>query len=157
MLKSEESWIGPYQVRFLLESCLEVDARHNPPDNPSAYFVSQFTWQSFPTIDCVPLYVGGITGDSPRFRTRIGDLLADAFGFYNHDNPRIGHSSGGQSIHSWCSKYHVVPLDLYIAWIGQTDCHRCLEFNLHCFWDAELRKAGRKLLNRRTPPECPDH
>jgi hypothetical protein len=34
-----------------------------------------------PTKECEPLYVGSTTGKSKRFRTRIGDLIADMFGF----------------------------------------------------------------------------
>ena len=59
----------------------------------------------------------------PRFRTRVGDLLIDALGFYT---PETGHSSGGKHLHEWCQQNHLNPLDLYIAQnviaVSKTDC-----------------------------------
>jgi hypothetical protein len=153
MLRRNEKWVGPFRVRALLDSCL--DKRDQPPNIGSAYLVTKKGWlsRSGPTAKCEPLYVGGITGKSQRFRTRIGDLLADAFGFYNENN-RIGHHSGGRHLHLWCREHKVNPLNLYIGWIKRTKCLRCLEFNLHSYWVAELEKKGLRLLNKRTPPQC---
>jgi hypothetical protein len=155
MLQSGEKWVGPFRVRVLLNRCLADDLTPDdwPPNAGSAYLITRKGWRSQPTAKCEPLYIGGITGKSQRFRTRIGDLLADAFGFYNETN-RIGHHSGGKHLHEWCRDHKVHPLDLYIAWIKRTKCHRCLEFNLHRYWTTKLEKTGLRLLNKRTPPEC---
>jgi hypothetical protein len=131
MLKDNEQWIGPIQVRTLLKSCLD-GRRRRPPNSGSVYLVTRKAWSKCPTTKCEPLYVGGITGRSQRFRTRVGDLLADAFGFYNETN-RIGHHSGGRRLHKWCKKNRISPLNLYVAWIKGTRCHRCLEIRLHDF------------------------
>ena len=133
MLQRGEQWVGPFQVSALLNSCLDKRAPR-PPNSGSAYLVTRKAWRSGPTAKCEPLYVGGITGKSQRFRTRIGDLLADAFGFYNENN-RIGHHSGGRHLHEWCRKHRVNPLNLYVAWIKGTRCHRCLEIRLHDLLD----------------------
>jgi hypothetical protein len=141
-----EQWVGPYKIRDLLED-VTIGALLIPPPANSAYFVSQFEWHSAPTPACVPLYVGGNTSSSPVFRKRVGDLLADMFGFYS--TARLGHHSGGQSLHAWCKAEHVKPLDLYIAWIEGTACHRCLEGRLY----RELQPV----LNQKTPSKCARH
>jgi len=92
-------------------------------------------------------YVGGITGGSHRFRTRIGDLLADMLGF--HGDGKIEHSSGGRSLHIWSMKHRIKPLDLHLAWAEAPSCHRCLEVELHAALHPEL--------NRVTPSRCPTH
>src|SRR5258708_174393 len=98
VLEKSERWIGPFQILELLEKSSLPDAVW-PPDHGSAYLVTRRAWQGNPMPASGALYVGGITGKSDRFRTRIGDLLADSFGFYGKTN---GHSSGGTSIHGWC-------------------------------------------------------
>jgi hypothetical protein len=123
VLKEVERWIGPFQIRNLLETAANPNAIL-PPERGSAYLVTERAWRSDPTSESGPLYVGGITGKSDHFRTRIGDLLADSFGFYGKLN---GHSSGGTSIHKWCVKNGVRPLDLHLSWVEGTGCHRCLE------------------------------
>ena len=147
MLDPKEKWIGPFQIRDLLEASPTFTSVPSPPDFGSAYLVTRSFWQLRPALECVPLYVGGNTGNSARFKTRIGDLLADAFGFYTDTT---GHSSGGQHIHKWCKENRVSPLDLHIAWVDKTKCHRCLENRLF----AALRPS---LLNRVTPSRCPMH
>jgi len=146
VLAIEEKWVGPFQIRRLLELCLDDAAIPRPPESGSAYLVTRNEWRSNPTTESVPLYVGGNTGNGPRFRTRIGDLLADAFGFYGS---KTGHSSGGQHVHQWCREHHVNPLDLYIAWIEGTECHRCLE--------GRLFRGLKPKLNRSTPSRCKSH
>lgn len=146
-LRAGERWIGPFQVSTLLNSCLDRRTRR-PPNAGSAYLVTRKAWRRYPTTKCEPLYVGGITGKSQRFRTRVGDLLADAFGFYNENN-RIGHHSGGRHLHEWCQKNRINPLNLYVAWIKGTRCHRCLEIRLH-----DLLKPSE---NRNKPNNCKDH
>ena len=67
-----------------------------PPEKGSAYVVTQREWSGHPTKESTPLYVGGNSGKSDRFRTRVGDLIADTFGFFGGDT---GHHSGGQHLH----------------------------------------------------------
>jgi hypothetical protein len=146
MLKSGEKWVGPFQIRQLLEHCLDNNVP-KPPHAPSAYLVTRTAWQSTPTVNSVPLYVGGNTRNPDRFRMRVGALLADAFGFYN---PKIkqGHA-GGRSIHKWCLHNEVNPLDLYLAWITGSECHRCLECRLYQGLEPKL--------NRSSPAKCKTH
>jgi hypothetical protein len=147
MLQNGESWVGPFQIRKLLETAFNAPTdKRKPPAQGSAYLVTRRGWRGDPKPASVPLYVGGITGRSHRFRTGIGDLLADAFGFYTEST---GHSSGGQSLHEWCCQNGVNALDLYIAWVRETRCHRCLEVRLHHILDPEL--------NRVHPSRCARH
>jgi hypothetical protein len=146
MLTFGEKWVGPIQIRKLLESCLDGAITPKPPASGSAYLVTRTGWQLNPTIESGPLYIGGNTGKSARFRTRLGDLLADAFGFYTSET---GHHSGGQHIHEWCVKNQVNPLDLHIAWIEGTECHRCLEDRLY--------RGLSPTLNRMVPSKCKTH
>jgi hypothetical protein len=145
MLEKSERWVGPFQIRELLEATTLPDPIR-PPEQGSAYLVTQRIWRGDPTPTSGPLYVGGITGKSDRFRTRVGDLLADSFGFYGKTN---GHSSGGTSIHKWCVKNSVRPLDLYLSWVEGTACHRCLEVRLHDRLHPEL--------NHNRPSRCVAH
>jgi hypothetical protein len=141
-----EKWVGPFQLRELMDQCLNEDAP-KPPEAESAYLITKEKWKSEPTNESVPLYVGGNTGKSIRFRTRVGDLIADACGFFN--DKRTGHHSGGQSIYDWCKRNRTHPLDLYIAWIEGTDCHRCLEVRLF--------EEFKPQLNRMRPSGCKAH
>lgn len=147
MLERGERWIGPFRIRNVLEGCLDRNLIPAAPNAHSAYLVSQYGWRETPSRRSRCLYVGGNTGKSERFRTRLGDLLADAFGFFNTN--RIGHHSGGMSIFRWCNEKGVNPLDLHIAWIEGTKCARCLEGKLHSALAPEL--------NRATPSSCPNH
>jgi hypothetical protein len=140
VLIAGEQWVGPVQIRTLLERCL--DERVMPPKTGSAYLLTQYGWRSRPSARCVPLYVGGTTGASDRFRTRIGDLLADMFGFPPHH-------SGGQQVYRWCVANEVNPLDLHLAWVKGTECHRCLEVRLH--------RLLAPSLNRMVPSRCAAH
>jgi hypothetical protein len=145
MLEKSERWIGPFQILKLLEAASDPNAIW-PPERGSAYLVTQRAWRGNPKPASGPLYVGGITGKSDRFRTRIGDLLADSFGFYTK---ATGHSSGGKHLHEWCRKNRVRPLDLYLSWVEGTRCHRCLEVRLH--------RVLHPQLNRNLPSHCATH
>src|SRR6202044_359687 len=112
-IRRSRDWVGPFRVKALLKSCID-DALPSPPESGRAYFVSARSWRGVPSVSCGPLYVGGNTGRSTRFRTRVGDLLADSFGFFGGGT---GHSSGGQSIHNWCRQNGTNPLDLYLEGI----------------------------------------
>ena len=142
---SNENWVGPFRIKDLLSA--SVDGRlPRPPESESAYLVSRYAWIREPNEKCKPLYVGGTTGRSARFRTRIGDLLADLFGFFGTES---SHHSGGRSLHQWCKENKVNPLQLYIAWVRKTRCHRCLEISL-------VNKLNPSL-NKKSPARCPKH
>lgn len=138
-------WIGSYQIKEILNHSID-NTIPLPPESGSAYLVSQNSWQTQPTAECIPLYVGGNTGLSARFRTRVGDLLADAFGFFGDET---GHSSGGKSLHWWCRENHINPMNLHLAWVERCVCHRCLEI--------ELYRELSPLLNKKSPPRCKTH
>jgi hypothetical protein len=66
MLEKSERWIGPFQIRELLEAVSDPNPVR-PPEQGSAYLVTQRGWQGNPTPASGALYVGGITGKSDRF------------------------------------------------------------------------------------------
>jgi len=138
-------WVGPFKIGDLLADCISPTAIF-PPDFGSAYLVTQHPWRRVPTKASNALYVGGNTGKSKRFRTRIGDLLADSFGFFTGMR---GHHSGGQSIRKWTLENGVSPLDLHLAWVKPGECHRCLEVTL-----VENLKPR---LNKHRPAACASH
>ncbi len=137
-------WVGPFQVLELLNQCLN-ESFPKPPDSDSVYFVSRQAWHGRPDKGCVPLYVGSNTGQSPRFRTRVGDLIADIFGFFGEKH----HSSGGESLYYYCQEEKLHPMQLYIAWQEGCACHRCTE--------CELYTDLYPLLNKKRPPRCSIH
>jgi hypothetical protein len=143
---TSEKWVGPFQLRELMDYCINENFA-KPPEAGSAYLITKDKWKTKPTAESIPLYIGGNTGKSVRFRTRVGDLVADACGFFSPGG--TGHHSGGQSIYDWCKRTRTRPLDLYIAWIEGTDCHRCLEVRLY----EELKPQ----LNRNRPSQCKVH
>jgi len=106
----------------------------------------------------VPLYVGGITGKSDRFRARIGDLIADMFGFYGSTRT-IGHSSGGRSLHGWAMDNAISLPDLHLAWVEDGGCHRCLEVQLHAWLRPKLNHAtpSRCTIHESTPPATKEY
>src|SRR5438874_851506 len=79
-LNSQLIWVGPFTVEQLLRGCID-DAFPKPPLSHSVYVVSLDSWKNIPSRDSRPLYLGSNTGTSERFRTRVGDLMADLFGF----------------------------------------------------------------------------
>ena len=140
-----ETWIGPVTIRDLLDQAANVDAIR-PPESNSAYVLSLKKWAGRPSTNAGVLYVGSNTGRSKRFRTRIGDLIADLFGFYGSET---GHHSGGQSLHRFCLENRVSPSGLYIGWLAEADCVRCTETAL--FRDLQPR------LNKVNPSSCNVH
>lgn len=148
-------WSEPYTIKQLMESFHSEDQPW-PPSEKAVYLVSQRSWENHPTIECGPLYFGGNTGTSQRFCTRIGDLIADIFGFFDGDT---GHHSGGQSLYWWCQETNTHPWSLHIAWATSAPwCARCAEIevasNLIKEW-AHRKEAG--LLNKNRPPSCQVH
>jgi hypothetical protein len=138
-------WIGPYTINELLDSCL--DASHFlPPEANGVYLISKKRWIGQPTSDCVPLYVGSNTGRSRRFRTRIGDMIADMFGFFGTET---GHHSGGKKLYKYCKKEPLNPKKLYIAWVENCRCVRCIENKVY----DQLRPSQ----NKNRPTKCKEH
>ena len=120
------NWIGPITVDALLDR-VAVDWDTAPPEANGVYLVSLHPWVREPTRECVPLYVGGNTGVSDRFRTRMGDMIADLFGFCGNST---GHHSGGISLNCYCADNHINPKHLYVGWAEKCDCGRCGEVEL---------------------------
>lgn len=141
MRKRHRRWAGPFTIDELLDRCAG-DWRLAPPQEGGVYLVSQRPWAGQPSPECQPLYVGSNTGKKPRFRTRIGDLVADLFGFYCAST---GHHSGGQSLHRWCREYGVSPRDLYIGWV-RAACVKCEENRVY--------DRLKPCLNKRRPARC---
>ena len=138
-------WIGPYRIDQLLDDMLS-DKFPKPPESESVYLVSLKPWETKPTSECDSLYVGGNTGRSPRFRTRIGDLVADVFGFFSN---ATGHHSGGQSINAFCRENKLNPKGLFIGWLEGCECARCAENELFERLDPKL--------NKNRPARCRSH
>ena len=138
-------WKGPYTIGDLLDQSVGRDCPKPPLDN-GVYVISRKPWKLEPAAPCNPLYVGSNTGRSKRFRTRIGDLIADMFGFYGGGT---GHHSGGQSLHEFCRREKLNPTQLYIGWAEDCECARCTENHLF--------DRFRPRLNRNRPSRCPRH
>ena len=138
-------WRGAYSIDVLLDSFL-MPLPTRPPQDSGVYLISKNPWHGEPTTDCIPLYVGSNTGKSRRFRTRIGDLIADMFGFFGDDT---GHHSGGQSLHEYCKGNHLNPKNLYIGWVEKCRCVRCVENSVY--------DRLKPLLNKNRPTRCKEH
>jgi hypothetical protein len=143
--KTAGNWIGSTTIDELLDQVVTA-MPVIPPAADSVYLISGKPWKNSPDHSCDPLYVGGNTGKSERFRTRVGDLIADMFGFYNADR---GHSSGGQSLHAYCKKENINPKELHIGWLHHSDCRRCAEVE----WFERLQPK----LNKKRPSKCKTH
>lgn len=117
----------PIQMRTLLNNCVENPSLL-PPISTSAYIVTLNKWKGQPVADSFPLYAGGNSKNTDRFRTRVGDLIADMLGFYGGGT---GHHSGGKALHAWCQSQLLNPLDLYISWVIKSPCFRCAEIELY--------------------------
>ena len=140
-------WVGPFTIDQLLNNLF--DSRIPlPPVSDGVYVVSRLRWTSHPTPNCEPLYVGSNTSGSRLFRTRIGSLIADIFGFYGGDK---GHHSGGQSIHGYCLKREIDPKMLYLGWQEDVECQRCSEAELYFYLEPKLNKKRPAKCNIHTP------
>jgi len=107
------SWSGPFTIGELLKKCLD-NSFPRPSESSGVYLISRKSWEGQPSEGCDPLYVGSNTGESKRFRTRLGDLIADMFGFFGTET---GHHSGGQTLHGYCMQEKMNPKELYIGWL----------------------------------------
>jgi hypothetical protein len=119
MKRSKARWVGPFQLRKLLENCMD-DRQLWPPESKGVYVVTLRPWKGCPRKGPSVLYVGGNTGKSPRFMTRVGDLVADMLGLWYHH-------SGGQWLYNYCEQEGFHPLDLYLGWVEGVSCSRCAE------------------------------
>jgi hypothetical protein len=147
------AWTGPFRISDLLAACMDDDHAW-PPVSKGVYLVSRDDWRDSPSSACHPLYVGGNTGDSQRFCTRIGDLIADLHGLWDGGT---GHHSGGQSLYSWCRTNKVHPGSLRIGWATRTPwCDRCAEVELVSLLATSREERG-TLLNKSRPPACRTH
>jgi hypothetical protein len=135
------NWTEPIRVGHLLGKSVVV-----PVTKHAIYVVSLKRWQGRPGPACMPLYVGGMTGKSKRFRTRIGDVLIDLLGFHGG---KTGHSSGGRSLDRYCAQHGINRLNLWVGWAANVRCGRCAEIEEH------KRLAPR--LNKIKPPRCGAH
>jgi hypothetical protein len=140
------AWHGPYTIRRLLEGTIGKDAHWPPPDG-LVYVVTRERWISQPSEKSGVLYVGGNTGPGGRFWTRVGDLIADMFGFYG--DRKTGHHSGGRRLHEWCRDNAINPMDLYIGWKVGKGCKRCAEIDAY----AQLCPG----CNKNRPARCKTH
>ena len=138
-------WIGPFRIDALLSRCTD-EAQEWPPEDRGVYVVTRNAWVGAPTSDDEVLYVGGTLGTSPRFCTRVGDLIADLHGFYGS---ATGHHSGGQKLHDWCAASGVRPGTLYLGWRNYVHCARCSEAR-------EITRLA-PALNRNKAPRCHAH
>jgi hypothetical protein len=144
------TWTGPFRIADLLTNCGR-DPSVRPPEHSGVYLVSKRSWTQTPKAQCEPLYYGSNTGHSARFRTRIGDLIADMYGFWCE---ATGHHSGGQSLYKWCLESRVSPGDLYLGWAtSESWCSRCVELDL----SRRFEGSRPTLLNKIRPPKCADH
>ena len=140
------NWVGPVTFDRLLDSGVGGLVPW-PPEADGVYVVSERTWDLRPDDTSVPLYVGSNTGVSPRFRTRIGDLVADVFGLFVPGY--TGHHSGGQEIFNHCIRNHLDPKKLYIGWVDDCRCLRCAENWVYEWMEPEL--------NIKRPSRCKTH
>jgi len=148
-------WSKPYKISQLLQNCHSED-QDWPPHEKAVYLVTRLGWRTKPSLRSHPLYIGGNTGVSKRFCTRVGDLIADLYGFFDGNT---GHHSGGQSLYWWCQENNVHPGDLHLAWATRRPwCSRCAEIELASLFVSEWEnRASAGLLNKNRPPACIEH
>jgi len=137
--------VGPFAIDELLSNCLD-DTQPCPPESSGVYLVSLNKWYETPSEECTPLYVDSNTGKLNKFLTRIGDLIADMFGFFSAET---GHHSGGQLIHNYCYEKKINPKSLHIGWLKDCSCVRCDENEMYDLLDPRL--------NMKRPSRCRNH
>lgn len=141
-------WVGPFTIDRLLDTCLD-EGEPKPPRANGVYLVSRRSWTDAPTRDSMPLYVGANSRNPQLFRKRVGDLVADVFGFFSPGIPNGGHHIPVQRLHDYCKDEQLNPKQLYIGWVENCDCVRCVEGSVYEELDP--------LLNINHPPKCNDH
>lgn len=146
-------WTGPFQIRDYLNNTISrrrLWQERWPPEGKAIYLVSDRSWRGTPKG---ALYVGGCTGQRDRFVARVGDLIADLFGFFGE---KQGHHSGARRLWKWCDVRRIHPMELWLAW-SQPPCPACAERELFASLpraEKENYKKSDGLLNRWTPPVC---
>jgi hypothetical protein len=146
LVDNDIQWIGAFKIDELLDDA--ITQKLPPlPFSRAIYLVTINPWGGIPGKESIPIYVGANTGKSERFRTRLGDLIADMFGFFQ--GKADGHHSGGQSIFEYCREEGINPKKLYLGWKNSVNCARCEEYYYYNFL--------KPLLNRKCPPKCTLH
>jgi hypothetical protein len=145
-------WVGPYQLRALLECCM-TDSQPWPPDSNGVYVVSSAPWIEVPKRGESILYAGSNSSQSALFVVRVGSLIADMLGFFTELR---GHHSGGQSLWKHCRDEGLHPLDLFLGWVDGIRCSRCAEAEVHGELSPLLSKIGPARCKIHSPPvrEC---
>ena len=141
-------WVGPFQIKEFLKKSLDKK-QPLPTGKKGIHLVTKKKWQGTPSKKCEPMYVGGVTGDSDRLLSRVGELVAAMFGLYSKNTKT---HTGGQLISTHFRRteekeYH--PLGLWIAWRTDITCNRCAEKKVY----DEIRPW----CNERSPPFCNKH
>jgi hypothetical protein len=154
----EISWRGPFQIQTYLDNAISRDPLWQdrwPRERDAVYVVSEREWNGQPDETAHILYVGGNTGDSARFATRIGDLIADIFGFYGQET---GHHCGGRTLWQWCDHRQFPPARLWLGW-GTSRCSRCAEKYLYDKFPKATKNVFDEngLRNKISPPACSRH
>lgn len=147
-------WTGPIRVERLLKNVTDRTVPL-PPDANGVYLVSRRKWTGEPCVDSGVLYVGSTTGKSNRFRTRVGDLLADLLGFYS-EGGLTGHHSGGVALNKYCGKTRLDPQGLWIGWLEACCCPRCMENAVYDLFVQSITEWRPKKSIRR-PSRCKLH
>lgn len=143
-----EKWEGPFKIGKLLD-----ELRNRPGKFQGVYVVTERGWNGArPLAKAKPLYVGGQSSMSRILRPRLGDLIADLFGFFDPDaigrKSSWGHHSGGARLFCYCVAEGIKPSNLYLAWRELSDgkCVRCAEIALF--------EKYQPLLNAKRPSAC---
>jgi hypothetical protein len=145
---SRNTWVGPLTIDQLLDGSLDGSCP-KPPEANGVYLISQKRWNGSPTPDCTPLYVGGNERNPKLFRKRIGDLIADMFGFFSPGVDNAGHHGPAQRLHDYCGQHRINPKSLYIGWLKNCTCYRCVENDLY----DKLKPS----INKKRPGRCQRH
>ncbi len=148
--------MGPFEIKLYLANTINKEWDEQwPCESNAVYLVSEHRWEQTPTDKAHVLYIGSNTGTSSRFVTRIGDLIADMYGFYGE---KTGHHSGGQTLWQWCNHRQIHPGDLWLAW-AKTTCTRCAELHLYTSFSRAQKNDFNEhgLRNKNSPPACKLH
>jgi hypothetical protein len=155
-INSKVRWSKPIQIKKLILECVELagdDPTVWPPETASVYIVTHKEWHGEdqqPTTANKPAYVGSNSKNPKLFRRRVGDLIADLFGFCGE---KLGHHAGAMRMHRHFRQLKIPPHDLYIAWAVKLDCTKCLERGLIQTFKKEENDPT-KFFNKSVPSIC---
>jgi hypothetical protein len=123
-------WQGPFVLRDYLGLLLNMEAPSWPRSGAGVYVVTRHLWQGRPTAAAHVLYAGG-TGN---LLERLGNLVADALGFFGHREGGkgwVGRHGGAQKLWCYCDREKVGVGDLALGWAATTvPCQWCIEGQL---------------------------